>query len=174
MPQALPSIGYTALDESGDLTTSIGSDTQARRLTVRAARHPARGLLAALALGSVFGATGCSQLPFSAAWNPWAAAPPTPVAPWRASDGNKQPRLAVLIDRLNKEVQIDPDKEHTLADLIDLAQRLHPETWRAWEEARVAAARLGRFRPRHRHLTRGREGRSHGRWCSAGDGAGSD
>src|SRR5262244_2980924 len=126
MPQALPSIGYTALDESGDLTTSIGSDTQARRLTVRAARHPARGLLAALALGSVFGATGCSQLPFSAAWNPWAAAPPTPVAPWRASDGNKQPRLAVLIDRLNKEVQIDPDKEHTLADLIDLAQRLHP------------------------------------------------
>ena len=50
----------------------------------------------------------------------------------------------MLIDRLNKEVQIDPDKEHTLADLIDLAQRLHPETWRAWEEARVAAARLGR------------------------------
>jgi len=144
MPQALPSIGYTALDESGDLTTSIGPDTQARRLTVRAARHPARGLLAALALGSVFGATGCSHLPFSAAWDPWAAAPPTPVAPWRASDGNKQPRLAVLIDRLNKEVQIDPDKEHTLADLIDLAQRLHPETWRAWEEARVAAARLGR------------------------------
>src|SRR5215813_12265966 len=144
MPQALPSIGYTALDESGDLTTSIGPDTQARRLTVRAARHPARGLLAALALGSVFGATGCSQLPFSAAWNPWAAAPPTPVAPWRASDGNKQPRLAVLIDRLNKEVQIDPDKEYGLADLIDLAQRLNPETWRAWEEARVAAARLGR------------------------------
>src|SRR5499426_1068922 len=144
MPQAPPSIGYTALDESGDLTTSIGPDTQARRLTVRAARHPARGLLAALALGSVFGATGCSQLPFSAAWDPWAAAPPTPVAPWRASDGNKQPRLAVLIDRLNKEVQIDPEKEHTLADLIDLAQRLHPETWRAWEEARAAAARLGR------------------------------
>src|SRR5215831_7726636 len=138
MPQAPPSIGYTALDESGDLTTSIGPDTQARRLTVRAARRPARGLLAALALGSVFGATGCSHLPFSA------AAPPTPVAPWRASDGNKQPRLAVLIDRLNKEVQIDPDKEHTLADLIDLAQRLHPETWRAWEEARAAAARLGR------------------------------
>src|SRR5262245_24959595 len=144
MPQAPPSISYTALDESGDLTTSIGPHTLPRRLAVRAPGHPARGLLAALALGSVFGATGCSHLPFSAAWDPWAAAPPTPVAPWRASDGNKQPRLAGLIDRLNKEVQIDPDKEHALADLIDLAQRLNPETWRAWEEARAAAARLGR------------------------------
>jgi outer membrane protein len=99
--------------------------------------------MAALAIIGILGA-GCSHLPFSAAWDPFAAAPPTPVAPWRATDGNKQPRLATLIERLNKEVQIDPDKEHSLADLIDLAQRLHPETWQAWEEARAAAARLGR------------------------------
>src|SRR5215470_12477844 len=131
-------------DERGDLTTSIGHDTLPQRLGVRATRRPARGILAALAFGGVLGASGCSQLPFSAAWDPFAAAPPTPVAPWRASDGSKQPRLAVLIDRLNKEVQIDPDKEYGLADLIDLAQRLNPETWRAWEEARAAAARLGR------------------------------
>src|SRR5262249_43916394 len=144
MPQAPRGDRLYSLDESGDLTTSIGHDTLPQRLGVRATRRPARGILAALAFGGVLGASGCSQLPFSAAWDPWAAAPPTPVAPWRASDGNKQPRLAVLIDRLNKEVQIDPNKEHTLADLIDLAQRLNPETWRAWEEARAAAARLGR------------------------------
>ena len=41
-------------------------------------------------------------------------------------------------------MQIDPDKQHGLADLIDLAQRANPETLRAWEDARAAAARLGR------------------------------
>ncbi|HYB43258.1 MAG TPA: TolC family protein [Candidatus Methylomirabilis sp.] len=102
----------------------------------------ARGLATLAAVGVLHG--GCSALPFSAAWDPFAAAPPTPTTPWRSADGNKQPRMAPLVDRLNKEVHIDPDKEHRLADLIDLAQRLNPETWRAWEEARAAAARLGR------------------------------
>jgi outer membrane protein len=87
--------------------------------------------------------TGCSSLPFSAGWDPFAAAPPSPTAPWRAADGKKQPRLAALVDRLGATVQIDPDKEHSLADLIDLAQRVNPETRRAWEEARAQAARLG-------------------------------
>jgi len=109
----------------------------------RAFGRKRRGAIAALAIIGVLGA-GCSQLPFSAAWDPFAAAPPTPAAPWRASEGSKQPRLATLIDRLNKEVQIDPDKEYGLVDLIDLAERLNPETWRTWEEARAAAARLGR------------------------------
>ncbi|HEV8225363.1 MAG TPA: hypothetical protein VGQ74_00070, partial [Methylomirabilota bacterium] len=86
----------------------------------RAFGRKRRGAIAALAIIGVLGA-GCSRLPFSAAWDPFAAAPPTPAAPWRASEGSKQPRLATLIDRLNKEVQIDPDKEHGLADLIDLA-----------------------------------------------------
>jgi outer membrane protein TolC len=66
-----------------------------------------------------------------------------PAAPWSSADGKRQPRLASLIDRLAADVAIDPDKEHGLADLIDLAQRLNPETRRAWEEARAAAARLG-------------------------------
>src|SRR5215510_939358 len=130
-------IRYTAGDRRAEtIATALGQH-------IRATARKTRGALAAFAIITVL-AAGCSQLPFSAAWDPYAAAPPTPVAPWRTSDGNKQPRLATLIDRLNKEVQIDPDKEHSLADLIDLAQRLHPETWRAWEEARSAAARLGR------------------------------
>ena len=130
-------IRYTAGNRRAEtIATALGQH-------IRATARKTRGALAAFAIITVL-AAGCSQLPFSAAWDPYAAAPPTPVAPWRTSDGNKQPRLATLIDRLNKEVQIDPDKEHSLADLIDLAQRLHPETWRAWEEARAAAARLGR------------------------------
>lgn len=135
---------YCARPERAEtIATSIGHDTLARGPATRAFGRKTRGATAALAIIGVLGA-GCSQLPFSAAWDPFAAAPPTPAAPWRATEGSKQPRLATLIDRLNKEVQIDPDKEHGLADLIDLAQRLNPETWRTWEEARAAAARLGR------------------------------
>lgn len=135
---------YCARPERAEtIATSIGHDTLARGPAAGALGRKTRGAIAALALTGVLGA-GCSQLPFSAAWDPFAAAPPTPTAPWRATEGSKQPRLATLIDRLNKEVQIDPDKEHGLADLIDLAQRLNPETWRTWEEARAAAARLGR------------------------------
>ena len=135
---------YCARPERAEtIATSIGHDTLARGPAARAFGRKTRGAIAALAIIGVLGA-GCGQLPFSAAWDPFAAAPPTPAAPWRATEGSKQPRLATLIDRLNKEVQIDPDKEHGLADLIDLAQRLNPETWRTWEEARAAAARLGR------------------------------
>jgi outer membrane protein len=86
---------------------------------------------------------GCAALPFQAAWDPFAAAPPAPAAPWRGADGKKQPRLASLIDELSATVQIDPDKQYGLADLVDLAQRANPETRRAWEEARAAAAKLG-------------------------------
>src|SRR5262245_53739401 len=86
---------------------------------------------------------GRSDWPLSAAWDPYMPAPPGPAAPWRSTDGRKQPRLASLIDKLSGEVQIDPDKEYGLAELIDLAQRVNPETRRSWEEARAAAARLG-------------------------------
>lgn len=98
--------------------------------------------LGAAAIAAVLGA-GCATAPFSAAWHPFAAAPPSPATPWRGEDAKQQPRLASLVDRLAETVQIDPDKPHGLADLIDLAQRVNPETRRAWEEARAAAARLG-------------------------------
>ena len=104
---------------------------------------PARPLTALMAVTALLGA-GCAELPFQAAWDPYAAAPPKPAAPWRGADGKKQPRLASLVEQLDATVQIDPDKQHGLADLIDLAQRANPETRRAWEDARAAAARLGR------------------------------
>ena len=124
------------------MTTSRGEIRQSRTLVGPFAGGRVRVLGTAIALAVLIG--GCGSLPFSAAWNPYAAAPPTPSAPWRAADGKKQPRLASLIDRLSADVQIDPDKPYGLADLIDLAQRLNPDTRRAWEEARAAAARLGR------------------------------
>lgn len=37
----------------------------------------------------------------------------------------------------------EPAREHDLVSLVDLAERTHPETRRAWERARAAAARLG-------------------------------
>jgi outer membrane protein len=106
--------------------------------------HPSgiRRSCSIVAVTALLGA-GCGALPFQAAWDPFAAAPPAPGAPWRGADGKKQPRLASLIDQLG--VQIDPDKQYGLADLIDLAQRANPETRRAWEEARAAAARLGQM-----------------------------
>ncbi len=109
----------------------------------RSVCRTARPLVAMIALTALLGA-GCATLPIEAAWNPFAAAPPAPAAPWRGADGKKQPRLASLIEELDATVQIDPDKQHGLADLIDLAQRANPETRRAWEDARAAAARLGR------------------------------
>jgi len=95
-------------------------------------------------LAAVFGA-GCASLPFQAAWDPYSAAPRASAAPWRSADAKRQPRLASLIERLGPDVQIDPDRQYGLADLIDLAQRVNPETRRSWEEARAAAARLGQM-----------------------------
>ena len=40
-------------------------------------------------------------------------------------------------------VEVETDKTYALPDLIDLAQRVNPETRRAWEQARAAAARRG-------------------------------
>jgi outer membrane protein len=42
----------------------------------------------------------------------------------------------------------DSERVYDLIDLIDLAERANPDTRRAWEEARAAAARLGRTESR--------------------------
>ncbi len=40
-------------------------------------------------------------------------------------------------------IRLEPDKNYTLAELIDLAQRHNPETRTAWEQAKSKAAALG-------------------------------
>jgi outer membrane protein len=81
-------------------------------------------------------------------------APPTPDKPWvipspaaavramedsegspgRASSPYSEARMVALIERNHR---------YALAELIDLAQRLNPETHEAWEQARQAALAVG-------------------------------
>ena len=95
-----------------------------------------RGIVATaivLALG------GCADLPVPVS-DPYQAAPPTSAAPWR-------PPVSASRDRASGRVgtvQPDPDTLYGLADLIDLAHHVNPDTRRAWEGARAAAAQAGR------------------------------
>ena len=64
---------------------------------------------------------------------------PTPSSPWRSPD------LSGYKDALKSAERspIDPQKRYELVELIDLAQRLNPETRIAWETARQAAIGVG-------------------------------
>lgn len=101
--------------------------------------RPSTGIVCALLLAS-----GCSTLHHSAAWDPDAHAPPTASAPWRPPESME--RYMPPPDRVlaTSDLIVDPERVHDLPGLIDLAERANPETRRAWEEARAAAARLGR------------------------------
>jgi outer membrane protein len=64
---------------------------------------------------------------------------PGPAAPWRAPD------LRGYSNALKPAEQtlIDPAQQYDLPELIDVAQRVNPETRIAWERARQAAIALG-------------------------------
>jgi outer membrane protein len=64
---------------------------------------------------------------------------PDPSVPWRAPD------LAAYIRTLKSTEPnpLDPQKRYELTELVDLAQRLNPETRVAWERARQAAVGVG-------------------------------
>jgi outer membrane protein len=96
-------------------------------------RAPLPGLTAALAL---LLCAGCSQI--DVARTPFAGAPRSAVQPWRAPET----RVGAVVPA--PSVDIDPASPYGLAELIDLAQRMNPETRQAWELARAAAARRGR------------------------------
>ena len=64
---------------------------------------------------------------------------PTPNAPWRSSDLTSYTSLLKSTERS----PIDPQKRYELVELIDLAQRLNPETRVSWEAARQAAIGVG-------------------------------
>jgi outer membrane protein len=64
---------------------------------------------------------------------------PTPNAPWRTPDL----RSYTSVLKSAEPSPIDPKKRYELAELIDLAQRLNPETRVAWEMARQAAIGVG-------------------------------
>src|SRR5262249_40178148 len=94
--------------------------------------------LRALALAAA-ALAGCSRFDRSAALNPYAAAPPSPAAPWSppASQVEAPPPVPSTAPQA-------PGGLHDLPELIDLALQNNPDTRRLWQEARAAAARLGR------------------------------
>ena len=100
---------------------------------------PGRGC--ALALVAVFGTlAGCVELPVPTR-TPYAAAPRSSSTPWSPPPAVTAQRPRTLAGR---ETRIDPQAVYGLADLIDFAHRTNPETQRAWEEARAAAAQAAR------------------------------
>src|SRR5262249_12127482 len=113
-----------------------GNPLQSRALPKKSMRlRPPR--LRALALAATV-LSGCGRLQRSAALHPYDSAPPSPAAPWTP------PASAVPPPSPPRAVLPEPDHQQDLPDLIELALRNNPDTRRAWEEARAAAARLGR------------------------------
>src|SRR5256886_8522309 len=84
--------------------------------------------------------SGCAELPVPPG-APFPAAPRSSSAPWQAPPGVAADRSRALA---SLGEPIDPDVVYGLADLIDFAHRANPETKRAWEEARAAAAQAAR------------------------------
>jgi outer membrane protein len=64
---------------------------------------------------------------------------PAPSTYWRPPDLTKYTRVL----KAGEDTTIDPDKRYAVAELIDLAQRVNPETRVAWEAARQAALGVG-------------------------------
>jgi len=85
---------------------------------------------------------GCAELPVPIR-APYSAAPLSYSAPWRPP-----PAVAVnpsqIVAGPTLAAPIDSSAVYGLADLIDFAHRSNPETRRLWEQARAAAAQVGR------------------------------
>src|SRR5262245_43640928 len=64
---------------------------------------------------------------------------PAPGTPWRAPDLREYSRVL----KATEGPLIEPDRRYALPELIDLAQRVNPETRVAWEAARRAALAVG-------------------------------
>ena len=69
----------------------------------------------------------------------WGQVSPAPSAPWQPPDLRRYTSVLKSTERS----PIDPEKRYELLELIDLAQRLNPETRAAWEQARQAAIGVG-------------------------------
>ena len=69
------------------------------------------------------------------------SAPASPDKVWHSKAEKGLDRELAL--RPEAKYDMDPRKNYSLAELIDLAQRHNPETRVAWEEAKARAASLG-------------------------------
>ena len=70
--------------------------------------------------------------------------PPSPDKPWSPPRlGNYEQQLSAIGRNNANAVPIDPEKTYDLPQLIDIAERSHPETRVAWEQARAQARAVG-------------------------------
>jgi outer membrane protein TolC len=112
--------------------------TQCRSISRRA--RPGWAALVATVLLALNG--GCAG--WSIARDPYPGAPASSATPWTAPPPARPERTGATAGRVGPPVKVDQDLVYGLADLIDLAHRANPDTRRTWEEARAAAAQLGR------------------------------
>lgn len=77
--------------------------------------------------------------------------PPSPEQPWRVPDTARYSALAAALPEAStaEPPALDAGKQYALAELIDIAQRVNPDTRIAWERAREAAAALGMTEAEH-------------------------
>src|ERR1700722_21003225 len=72
------------------------------------------------------------------------SAPPAPNRPWSASGiAEHQADLQNRHLEIGSKAEVNPRKVYELPDLIDLAQRLNPETKISWQRAKEALAAVG-------------------------------
>ena len=72
------------------------------------------------------------------------SAPPAPDKPWSPPTLPENERELSQMSRVNSNaVPVDIEKTYDLPELIDIAERSHPETRVAWEQARAAARAVG-------------------------------
>jgi outer membrane protein len=71
-------------------------------------------------------------------------APPAPDKPWSPPRLGDYEQELSHIGRTNANaVATDPEKTYDLPELIDIAERSHPQTRVAWEQARAQAEAVG-------------------------------
>lgn len=78
------------------------------------------------------------------AWDPLPLAPEAPDASWTPSEPANELRAPADAWRETGVAVPEGGGAHDLPAIVDLALRNNPDTRRAWEESRVAAARYGR------------------------------
>jgi len=72
------------------------------------------------------------------------SAPPSPDKPWRPSTlGDYERELSQISQANSNGVPVDAEKTYDLPQLIDIAERSHPQTRVAWEQARAGARAVG-------------------------------
>ena len=92
--------------------------------------------------------------PTVSAFDAFQLAPATPEKPWPLpSPAEIAARASVIVpgplrrpsDAIEQaeSVPVERGRHYSLAELIDLAQRINPETREAWEQARQAALAVG-------------------------------